>query len=231
MLNKLIHGIALTLIASCSTIAFAQHEGDVEFEYHGGRIEIESGELSLLFADRIVEGVFPMGGFFDRFTSDPGFEAHMPIGPGDIIGFSLHAGHHGHFLNFFDPTTNRIENSHPWSINIDWGVGNIDVSAANGGTGLIGQADGGGLFHLHTDFRLSGGTPVGAYGFLMSLNTSAVGIGDSDPFWVVFNFGMAQTDFELATRNFTGIPEPSSLGLICGGLFGLSSLTRRHRSR
>lgn len=230
MLNKLIRVFALIVMMTYASTASAQHEGDVEFEYHGGNIEVEGGELSLLFANRIFDGAFPVGGFFDRFTSDPGFEAHLPIGPNDIIGFDLHAGHHGHFLNFYDPTANQIVSAHPWSINIDWGVGNLDVSATTGGTGLIGQAESDGVFHVHPNFRLSAGTPIGAYGFLMSLNSSDPGIGDSDPFWLVFNFGMDAEDFELATRSFTGIPEPSSIGLIGAGLVGLVTVGRRRRT-
>ncbi len=221
--------------------ALAQHEGDVHFAYEGGKIVILDGEPSFKYGHRYFEGGFGFGGLFDRFTSDPGFETfgEFPIGAGDIIRFDLHTGHHGHYLNFFDPELGQISSAHDHSINILKGpsnnpILNVDVLAETFevnnhptfGFGLIGAAGSTGYFHQHANFQLSSSAPVGAYGFLMSLNTDATGIGNSDPFWMIFNYGMDEPGFHNAISAFTAVPEPSSL-LALAGIAAIGCLSRR----
>ncbi len=230
----------LSLVFICSIswgglTAQAQHGGDLEFDIHDGHIEIENGEPSFLFASRMFEGGLAVGGPFNRQGDDPGFEAHndLPDYANDIIGFNLHAGHNGHFLHFFDAIAGSLASSHSHEMDINWGAGNLTFDASTGGSGLIGQIAPDGEAHFHVDFWLNPSlapgaeSDFGAYGFLMSLTSDNTAIEESDPFWVILNYGMSESAFESATTAFTGVPEPSGLLLLVG--LGIFHLNRRRR--
>ncbi len=231
------YGAVLTLLLPISP-AFAQHAGDIEFDIDGSIIEIENGEPSLLYADKMFEGVFKVGGLFNRTTDDPGFEAHrgLPDYAGRLIGFDLVAGHHGHFLHFFDPVTGLIAASHGYSMQISWGptpAQNLTLTSTSGGSGLIGEIASDGAAHFHLDFWIHPDLPpsangtFGAYGLLMNLNIDDPSISNSEPFWLIFNYGMTEEDFSAALPAFTGIPEPSSAALL--GLLALTAMLQRRR--
>ncbi len=218
---------AISLLGSLPAIA--QHEGDVEFAYEGGVIAIENGERGRLDARIFFEGAFGVGGPLDRFTDDPGFESHDPIGPGDRIDYEVLLNRFGTFLVAFDPLSSSVLSSHSYSLNIFKGASSVNVTASSGGTGLVGFAPGSGMFHEHINFQLSGTAPSGAYGVVMKLKTDATGIGDSEPFWLIFNYNLTPEVFGLGVKAITGIPEPSTL-LALFGLLGVSALTHRRRT-
>ena len=227
--------LALGLIAAMVTSSFAQHAGDVEFEYDlvQGKIIIEGGSPSFRFADQYFEAALGTSGLLNGFVGDPGFEAHKPIGSGDLIGFNLHAGHNGNFLHFFDANTNTLLSSHNRILNIDVaGPGSLNLTQTSGGSGLIGAAPANGEFHSHLDFQLSdlGSANFGAYGFLMSLTTNASGVGESDPFWIFLNYGMAEPAFDTAIGSITAVPEPSTIVLVSMAACGFAWKRRRMRS-
>lgn len=225
--------LALALIAATVTSSLAQHAGDVEFEYDLGKIKIEGGSASFIFADQYFEATLGTTGLLDGFTGDPGFEAHDPIGPGDVIGFKLHAGHNGNFLHFFEKSSNTLLSSHGGILNIDVaGPGSLDLTQTSGGSGLIGEAPGNGEFHSHLDFLLTnrGSANHGAYGFLMSLTTNATGVGESDPFWIFLNYGMDEPAFDNAIASITAVPEPSTIVLVSMAACGFVWKRRRMRS-
>lgn len=231
-------GAVLTLLLPVSH-AIAQHAGDVQFDIHGSVIDIENGAPSLLFASKMFEGVFKVGGLFNRTTDEPGFEAHdgLPDFAGRQIGFDLVAGHHGHFLHFFDPVAGLIAASHGHSLQISWGPipgQNLVVTSTSGGSGLIGEIAPDGEAHFHLDFWIHPNLPpaangtFGAYGLLMNLNIDDPTISNSEPFWLIFNYGMTDEDFGAALPAFTGIPEPNSAALL--GLLALTAMLRRRRT-
>jgi len=226
--------LALGLLAAMVTSSFAQHAGDVEFEYDSGKIKIEGGSPSFRFADQYFEAALGTTmGPLNGFVGDPGFEAHKPIGSGDLIGFNLHAGHNGNFLHFFDANTNTLLSSHSRILNIDVaGEGSLNLTQTSGGSGLIGAAPANGEFHSHLDFQLSdlGSANFGAYGFLMSLTTNASGVGESDPFWIFLNYGMAAPAFDTAIGSITAVPEPSTIVLVSMAACGFVWKRRRMRS-
>src|SRR5690606_22216740 len=84
----------------------------------------------------------------------------------------------------------------------------------------LGAAGEDGDFHAHVAFHLEpnpfpSSLPAathGAYGVELSLSTSAAGIGDSDPFFMVFNFGLSEGHFAAATAAFAARLAPSLPG-------------------
>ncbi|HMP79218.1 MAG TPA: hypothetical protein PKD54_07180 [Pirellulaceae bacterium] len=221
----MVAGLAMLLLPA--TDARAQHAGDVEFAYESGEIVIENGERGRLDARIYFAGTFGVGGPLDRYTDDPGFESHDPIGAGDRIDFEVLLSRFGTFLTVFDPLSNSVLGAHPYPLNVYKGASSVNVTAASGGIGLVGFARGSGMFHEHINFQLSGSAPAGAYGLLMRLKTDAAGIADSEPFWLIFNYDLSPGVFEQGVRAITGIPEPSGLALL--GLFGAAGLARYRR--
>jgi hypothetical protein len=75
---------------------------------------------------------------------------------------------------------------------------------------------------------LSANSPVGAYAILARLKTDASGIGNSDPFYIVFGYGIDEVQHEAAVERFAGVPEPGSIGLLaCAAVAGLARFRRK----
>lgn len=225
--------VALAVLSQ-PTGVLAQHS-DVEFEYSGGQIEIEFGSEGQVF-----EGEFPDSGADTQFTSEPGFGSELSEEAGinslDEVVYNVLDS-----LLFWDGssispaaagTQIRVENR-------GIGVPDTFISATSGpqpGSFLtpfnnrIGAADGNGDFHSDLDWFLEpnpGSPATGAYAVKLSLSTDEPGIANSDPFFIVFNFGLSETLFEEGVEAFAAtIPEPTSLALIGAGVVALS-LTRR----
>jgi len=219
-------GAAAAGLTGLAAPAAAQHgHSDIEFGYSGGQIDVEFGDEG-----RVFEGEFPTSGLFERFTDDPGFGSEpaegLGVNPGDIIGFDVLGGLVYHDGTGFAPATATLSL-------IDALDAVLPLTASSpGGAGVVGQAGSGdgspgsAEIHEHIDFELSEGASQGAYGFLMSLNTDAQGIADSESFFLVFNFGLEEEVFEGAVGDFAAIvPEPASLALV--GLGGLALAARR----
>lgn len=218
-----------------TTAALAQHAGDIEFSYSGGKIDIVFGPEGPAF-----ESDFPTTGSFEQFTDEPGFISQaaegLGINPDDIIDYNVLGPLKYHNGTSFAavPSGAQIEIS-------DNPSGGLFVSDTTvgpvSGTGVIGQADGAGDFHWHMGFDLLPiglDTPeYGAYGLLMELVTDEPAIAASDPFYIVFNFGLDEQVFDGAVEDFAAaVPEPSSLALAAlgCGLIGVAGRRRRTKT-
>lgn len=232
LFNLLVGSAAGAILAVAGPVR-AQHS-DIEFQYDAGKIAVEFGPEGQVF-----EADFATTGLFEQSTDDPGFDSEeLPNGlfPGDVIGFNILGPLVYHNGNAFAPVPTGA------AILIEDALSSvltIDASTLSA-SGVAGQAfdagNGRGDIHGHIDFSLtplSLDTPdYGAYGFLMQLTTDEPGIAESDPFYVVFNFGLEEDEtlpgphFHDAVQDFAAIvPEPGSFALLSLG--GLALLRRR----
>lgn len=223
------------LIASlCLThAATAQHaHSDIEFSYVGGKIDIEFGDEGNIF-----EGDFETSGVIEQETDDPGFDSEaeegLGVNPGDIIDYLILAPLTYHNGTDFAPVPTGasiiIEDNPTGGLTVDA----LTVGPVSG-SGAIAEADALGDVHTHIEFILDplslDAPEFGAYGLLMQLTTDAVGIAASEPFFIVFNFGLEEGEgnaFEGAVEAFAAsVPEPTSLMLV-GFVLASASLRRK----
>ncbi len=202
--------------------AYSQHEhSDVEFAYEAGRIAVEFGDEGPVF-----EGEFPTEGIDLQFTAEPGFASELEAGLGiradDQIVYNV-LGDLLFWNDGFRPAPDnaqiRIVNRPPAPLVPDTIVGTstgVQPGSFDPATNRIGAAVAD--FHSDLDFLLEPKGEIadpsmfGAYGFMISLSTDADGIGDSDPFAMVFNFGLEEEHFEEGVEAFANmVPEPSGI--------------------
>lgn len=227
-------GLACGLVLLVGSVD-AQHDGDIEFKYDGGQIFIANGEEGFEDGKKMFEAEFGVGGLFDGYTEEPGFISEVDvgfgIGPDDIISYNIRESRFGYYLNYWNPVTGAVESTNS-TLELD-GLATLTIGSLVGGGGILGQAQGPfdpepGDFHSHLDFQLSHGSRFGAYAILVDLQTNAAGIGNSDPFYIVFGYGIDETQHGAAVQHFAGVPEPGSIGLLaCAAVAGLVRFRRK----
>ncbi|MDA0657223.1 MAG: hypothetical protein O2931_12260 [Planctomycetota bacterium] len=214
--------LALAGSSQFPTIQAQDLHRDVIFRYQDSKIL-----LDLLPSEEnlVSQGVFRTSGISQQFTSYPGFASESDVGfginPNDTIVYNvldrlLYSNGAG--LTTPHPDTAIVIRNVPSSSVPDTTVSGSTGEILGGFTPLrnrIGASSGSGDFHSHVSFELtptnapgtSAPTPWGAYGLKLSLSTSAIGVADSDPFLIVFNFGLDSTAFDsavIAMRSLLG---------------------------
>ncbi len=199
-------------------VAFTQtvSHSDVFFTFGETHIEIMPQNDSL-----VIPQVMPDSGFFAQANTNPGFFSERDLGggttPNDIVGYNvlddLVFWSEGDFATPRSDTNIRILNN-PQSVE-DTLVGtetgeqrfSFDPLA-----NTIGQSSGSGDFHAHVDFRLDPRSSdpeeqplFGVYGMKLSLSTDNPNIAESDPFFIVFQFGIEDDQFAEAIDDFDGL--------------------------
>lgn len=187
------------------------------------------------------------------FSSDePGFTTSLADGlsvnPGDqiwltAVNASLHSSFGTGFVNYFDPAAGTLEASGRVAL-LDNSAGTSDL-ILNGASiesgSLLQFIDSSNMFgeihdHVVLDLLDDGTAPLGAYGVMFQLQSdfnSPDGTMDlaSDPFWIVWNHGMIEDDFDsiaLPAFGVSAVPEPGSVGMIL--LIGCLTTMRRRRN-
>lgn len=201
--------LALAGISRITPIQAQDLHRDVVFKYQNSKIVLTEDLL-------VSPGVFPTSGISQQFTSNPGFNSESDvgfgIGPNEAIVYNVldHLLYwNGTSLTAPHPDTAIVINNVP-----SFSVPDTTVSGSTGEIlggfapprNRIGASSSSGDFHSHVSFELTptntpgtfSPTPLGAYGLKLNLSTSAIGVADSDPFLVVFNFGLNNTAFANA---------------------------------
>ena len=184
-----------------------------------------------------------MNGAFPGFTDAPGFSSDDgSLVLGDIISLEfLESETHGGFLQYHDGTS--LQSGFNYSIHVDGKPGTAVELFENSFSGTdpdIGEVrdQGGSFLHDHVDFTLDGdpGPAFGAYGVLAKLKSDNPIVVDSDPFWIVFNYGLVDEEgnhteaFEKAVGDISGvsaIPEPATGALAVLATLGVLYVRRR----
>jgi len=242
MLWKCLFGFACLATLSIST-ALAQgghdHDGDIAFKYDGSQISVLDGEAGFEDGKVVYERELIFGGFDDGYSSFPGFISELEMGPGfgipvgDTISIEFMQSRFGYFLNYWDPSDGMVKST---ASSMVLGFENelpftSLTSNGGGGTFELGESQDGD-FHKHFDYLLSPDSfspnAVGAYAILARLKTDATGIGNSDPFYIVFGYGITEEQHGAAVQHFAGVPEPGSIGLLaCAAVAGLVRFRRK----
>lgn len=224
---KLIRRCVVIGCVLCCPALHAQqvNHSDVFFTYGETKIEVADQEGRLA-----IPQIMPNSGFFAQANTNPGFFSERDLGGGtgsnDIVGYNvlddLMFWADGTFATPRPDTEIRIINN----------PGTVDDTIIGTGTGeqraafdnlrnSIGQSSDAGDFHSHVDFRLEpfSGDPeetplLGAYGMKLSLSSNNPVVQESNPFFIVFSFGMDESQFSLAIDDFNALlnPLPGLLG-------------------
>lgn len=216
--------IIIAGVASLSCLApsaFAQHAGDIGLQVVDGRLDtygpIGSGEDT-----GVHFGVFGDTGF-PGYTPNPGFDAVGGTLPSGRIGFNVLAGlrRWSSDLGDWEAPSDCPERLSISFITLETVVDDDPIA----GFDLAVQPDGG--WHRHLDFELLpgkvGARRPGVYRLDLVLY-STMGLADSEPFTIAFDYLASDSDVEEALASLEPeIPCPADYdgnGLVDGGDFG-----------
>lgn len=215
---KLQHVYAVAVIAlpfgPQSTYSQTIRHSDVFFAYGDTRIEVSEQDGRLAFPQDM-----PQSGFFLQANTNPGFFSERDIGggtgPSDRIGYNvlddLVFWTDGAFASPREDTQIRVVNNPSTIEHTVIGTGTGEQRASfDPLLNSIGQSNHAGDFHSHVDYRLEPADPEnppppGAYGIKLSLSTNNPEVGDSEPFFLVWRFGMDRSLFSSALDDFDAL--------------------------
>lgn len=236
-MKRLSFASCLAALAALSCMAsVARAHSDIEVELEGTQLEVHA-DITAQTGQPILEG--DLGEFSDPpGTNDPGFEVEDgTFSEGDNLSANLIGS-----LMFWDntqwlSTTPNGEQFRIFTLAFDRDDEQFvdDTGVLSGDNEvLVGTADPEGGIHDHIGFQLldsSGGSTgtiaTGAYKIEMEVLSTNGGFTNSDPFFLVFNNGLSEADFEAGVDAL--VPEPTALAI--AGVGGLVLLARRRAHR
>lgn len=178
-MNRITRVFAIAAGLGLTGQASAQHSGDIFLEGVGGRIV--TGMITER-TDIHDQRVFPaeFGEFIRNFTDEPGFDSRAgAFQPGSNIGFNvLDAVRVWDGRNFAtrSPVTFTISFA---NLSVETGTGFVE------GFGLPVAPNG--EWHKHLNFVINDPAPAGIYLLALELWSDDPSLGNSDPFFIVFN--------------------------------------------
>lgn len=223
--------LAVGLGSGFAAYAAGPHEGDVLPLLVDGQIvldDLDDKEVDFATGYPIFEANFGDLAGGPHSTDDPGYEHEAgQFTPGTLLAFKVLGP-----LEFWNGSQWTV--STPATVTFSDALGN-DVAITGvsgvGATGFIGEVDGEGNLHEHFDMSIDAGAATGAYAVVLSLfglladQTTPV-YGESAPFMIVFNRGLANEDFEAAVGARV-VPVPAAAWLFGSALAGLGFARRR----
>jgi hypothetical protein len=185
--------IVMTTVCGMVGSAAAQHAGDVLLSVVNGRIQtgavLDGGGVDL--DERVF--ISTLGVAFPDFADDPGFDNLPGTFPANTsVGFRLTAA-----LRVWDGAA--FETVPEERVEVAFGpLGPVVTPTADevveGFTIRVGSN---GQWHRHYEYTLASPARTGVYLMEMTLYSTAGGIGESRPFWVVFD--QNESDATVAT--------------------------------
>ncbi|MCA9211850.1 MAG: hypothetical protein KDB27_02200 [Planctomycetales bacterium] len=205
--------VVLALVHGMSPAARAQFgHSDIDFGLDGNKIVTNK---------RVYDSFFPTFGIARHFSSNPGFAAES-----DGLG-TLDSEHDVFYdvlegLRFWDGNTFvsldetvhiRIENNprgaEPTIVHRGSG---IQLGSVTPPRNRVGASSGSGEVHSHVNFFLENDSPEsGAYGIKIAITTDTEQITDSDPVFLVFNYGLDASTFETGLLQYEALLDASAL--------------------
>ncbi len=196
-------------------VAFAQFgHSDIDFGLDGDK---------LITDKRVYDSYFPTFGISKHFSANPGFAAESDgigtVGPGrevvyDVLG-ALYFWDGTQFEAPHDEVRIRIDNnprgSHSTVVDA---VNSEQPGSSDPPANRIGASSAAGEVHSHVNFFLESGDedpPVGAYGLKIAISTDSEQIIDSDPVFVVFNYGLEELQFDESLVLYEGLLDSTGI--------------------
>lgn len=225
-MDRFVHAAVVLSMAGAATVALA-HGGDVGLRVEHGVIttwEAEHNPVHFEYPERVFVGDLDLHG--NKVEGhEPGFliESGNPLG-GHDVGFNILAA-----ARVWDVGAQHFHTISPYSITIERAlIGSVTTPATHPATPVPGLAftvpTAGADFHY--DFVLNGTTP-GLYLLELEKWTTAAGIDNSEPFWIILNYDMShhQEDAAFDWVQHHLVPAPGSLALLA--VAGMAGLRRR----
>jgi hypothetical protein len=212
------------------------HEGDVLPRLVSGSIvldDLDDKEVDFSSAYPIFEADFGDLSGGPNATDDPGFDHEAgEFTAGTILGLRSVMP-----LEFWNGSFWTTSTTATLSV-VDALGDSVDITGAGAfvsDSGLIGQFDPDGNLHEHIDFQINSDAPVGAYAVAFSLfgllaDQVTPVYGESSPFMVIFNRGLASAEFETAVAARV-VPLPGAVWLLGSAVAGLVTVHRRRTAQ
>ena len=205
----------LLFVHGVSQPAFAQFgHSDIDFGLEGNKIVTNK---------RVYDSFFPTFGIARHFSSNPGFAAESDglgtLGSEHDVFYDVLEGlifwDGNSFVSLDETVQVRIENNprgaEPTIVHSGSG---IQLGSVTPPRNRVGASSGSGEVHSHVNFFLENDAPEnGAYGIKIAITTGNEQLIDSDPVFMVFNYGLDSSTFETSLQQFEALLDsPGLLG-------------------
>lgn len=218
--------------ASLPFTAWAQdhhHAGDIAVSAVSGQLVV-GGDSVLVAANgyKLFEAEF--GDQFIYYqTKNPGFQTQggATLKPLSLISFEAMGA-----LSYWDGASWSAAANGDY-VGMEDALGEVTRwtggGVTPGATSYVAQVSRSGSVHEHLPFTTNPAGNEGAY--LIQLRLTSDDYQTSDPFYMVFNYGLGHQSFEMAVDSLvTAVPEPSTYAMMLMGVAGITFLARRRRS-